>query len=335
MTAPLGTLERVPLRIGWPHEAAAFTPWLASEAGLKLLGDTLGMDLVREAEERPVGPYRADILAKRTDAEGEPWVLIENQLEKTDHSHLGQLVTYAAGLQAATIIWVAESFAEEHRAALDWLNRVTLEGVAFFGVEIELWRIGTSVPAPKFNVIARPNDWSRNVRPTQDAPTPLRAQQFRYWSALAELLRQRNSPVRSQSPAAKPHMRFSIGRGNSAWMAASMNTRTRTLCVDLTLQAIEALPWFELLKADKAAIEAAIGAPLDWDQGVNRMRRLIALYRPDSDATDEADWPVQHRWFAETLERFNAVFRPRLQAMPASSDDSGADAPLDEQTPVG
>lgn len=335
MTVPLGTLEAVPLRIGWPHEAAAFTPWLASEAGLKLLGDTLGMRLVREAEERPVGPYRADILAKRTDAEGEPWVLIENQLEKTDHSHLGQLVTYAAGLQAATIIWVAESFAEEHRAALDWLNRVTLEGVAFFGVEIELWRIGTSMPAPKFNVVARPNDWSKKLKTKAEEVTPLKEQQFRYWSALAELLKQRNGSVRSQTPAARQWMRFSIGRGNSAWIGASMNTRTRTICVDLTLQAPEAAAWFEVLKADRAAIEAAIGAPLDWDEGVNRMRRLIALYRPDSDATDETDWPTQHRWFADMLERFNAVFRPRLQAMPASSDDSGADAPLDEQTPVG
>lgn len=147
----LGRLEVVDLRKVWVSEAGDFTPWLAQEANLSLLADTLGMDLVYEAHEKGVGPFRADIVCTDT-ADGSK-VLIENQLERTDHGHLGQLMTYAAGLDAVTIVWIAERFTEEHRAALDWLNEITGEKISFFGLEIELWKIGTSPMAPKLSLI--------------------------------------------------------------------------------------------------------------------------------------------------------------------------------------
>jgi len=135
----LGQMERVDLREAWVSEAGSFTPWLAREENLTLLGEALRLRLECEAQEKNVGPFRADILCK--DADTGQQVLIENQLECTDHSHLGQLLTYAAGLQAATIIWVAAKFIDEHRAALDWLNEITDDRFCFFGVEVELWRI--------------------------------------------------------------------------------------------------------------------------------------------------------------------------------------------------
>ena len=137
----LGRLERVELRDIWLSEASDFTPWLARKENLEILGQTLGMiDLELEAQERPVGPFRADILCK--DIETNRWVLIENQLERTDHNHLGQLLTYASGLEAVTIVWIAARFTEEHRSTLDWLNRITDESFRFFGLEVEHWRIG-------------------------------------------------------------------------------------------------------------------------------------------------------------------------------------------------
>lgn len=132
----LGKLEKVELRKIWKHEASEFTPWLAQEDNIRLLGDTIGIELGIESQEEQVGPFRADILCK--DTANNNWVLIENQLEKTDHNHLGQLLTYAAGFDAVTIIWIAQKFTEEHRAALDWLNERTDENVTFFGLEIEL-----------------------------------------------------------------------------------------------------------------------------------------------------------------------------------------------------
>lgn len=158
----LGKLEQLDVRDIWQSEGSDFTPWLAQEENLVRLGEEIGIDLEHEATEKDVGLFRADILCK--DAENGNWVLIENQLGRTDHSHLGQLLTYAAGLQAVTIVWIAQPFTEEHRAALDWLNSITNDQFNFFGVELEVWKIGGSDPAPKFNVISKPNDWSNSIK---------------------------------------------------------------------------------------------------------------------------------------------------------------------------
>jgi len=123
---PLGRLSRVDLRDIWTSEASDFTPWLARPENIAVLSEALDIDLEVEAQERPVGPFRADILCKDTGTD--QWVLIENQLERTDHTHLGQLLTYASGLDAVTIVWIAANFTEEHRSTLDWLNKITNEG---------------------------------------------------------------------------------------------------------------------------------------------------------------------------------------------------------------
>jgi hypothetical protein len=144
-TPALGRLERVDRRTIWSSESSDFTPWLATEDNIAARGDAIEIDLEVEAQEKDVGPFRADILCKDTATNN--WVLIENQLERTDHSHLGHLLTYAAGLQAVSIVWIAQQFTDEHRAALDWLNEITDGRFNFFGLEIELWRIGSS-PSP-------------------------------------------------------------------------------------------------------------------------------------------------------------------------------------------
>ena len=128
---------------------------------LEILGKEIGIDLEVEATEKHVGPFRADILCK--DTINGNWVLIENQLEPTDHKHLGQLLTYATGLKAVTIIWIAERFTEEHRATLDWLNNITDETLNFFGIEVELWKIGDSPSAPRFRMVSKPNDWTKSI----------------------------------------------------------------------------------------------------------------------------------------------------------------------------
>ncbi|MBL8848734.1 MAG: hypothetical protein JNG89_03580, partial [Planctomycetaceae bacterium] len=141
----LAELQRVELREAWTNEATDFTPWLALETNIRLLSEAIGIDLEVEAQEKSVGPFSADILCK--DRATSNWVLIENQLEKTDHTHLGQLMTYAAGLKAVTIVWIASRIRDEHRAALDWLNEITDGAFNFFGLEVELWRIADSPPA--------------------------------------------------------------------------------------------------------------------------------------------------------------------------------------------
>ncbi len=161
-TTSLSKLEKVDLRNVWLSEPQDFTPWLAQKENLLLLSNALSLDLQMEAVEKNVGPFRADILCR--DGNSDRRVLIENQLEESDHRHLGQILTYAAGLDARLIIWVVKKFTDEHRAAVDWLNSMSKTGeIHFFGVEIELWRIENSNPAPKFNVIVQPNEWKDQV----------------------------------------------------------------------------------------------------------------------------------------------------------------------------
>ena len=154
----LGTIERVSLTEVWPHEAQDFTPWLADN--LDKLGEALGLDLEFQGREVSVGPFFLDILAH--DVGNDRRVVIENQLDKTDHDHLGKLLTYAAGYDAGVVVWLTGDFRDEHRAALDWLNQRTGEDTAFFGVVVEAWRIGDSLPAPHFRIVAAPNTWSKS-----------------------------------------------------------------------------------------------------------------------------------------------------------------------------
>jgi hypothetical protein len=197
-------MERVDLRAIWTSESGDFTPWLAKEENLRLLGEAIGMELECEAQEKDVGPFRADILCKETNSDH--WVLIENQLERTDHTHLGQLLTYAAGLKAVTIVWIANTFTEEHRAALDWLNEITDERFSFFGLEIELWRIENSPVAPKLNIVCKPNDWSKQATQAAEGELSETSQLYReYWQAFKEYLEETKSPIGMRKPLVDRH----------------------------------------------------------------------------------------------------------------------------------
>ena len=182
MKAPLGKLERISLRNAWAHEAGEFTPWLAQADNLILLAESLGLnELELVGIEHPVGDFKVDILC--SDNGGK--VIIENQLEKTNHTHLGQILTYAAGVGARKVIWLAESFRTEHVAALEFLNQHTTDELDFFAVEIELWRIGDSPMAPSFNVVVKPNDWAKTGQQNAKAAatmTPTKQRQLKFWT---------------------------------------------------------------------------------------------------------------------------------------------------------
>src|ERR1051325_969130 len=213
MTTSLGRLQKVDLREAWASESSHFTPWLAQEENLKLLGETIGIELELESQEKEVGPFRADILCK--DTSNDNWVLIENQLERTDHTHLGQLLTYAAGLNAVTIVWIAERFTEEHRATLDWLNERTDEKINLFGLEVELWRIGDSPIAPKFSIISQPNNWSRTVQQAAAGNGEVSAHkqlQLKFWTAFRQYMEAKKSFVRCQKPLPQHWANYAIGR---------------------------------------------------------------------------------------------------------------------------
>ena len=151
----LGKLKHINLRKQWEDEARDFTPWLASDEGMELLSEALGMELELFDTEVSVGNYRADIVAK--DLISNQFVVIENQLSKTDHDHIGKLFTYSASFGAQTLVWISEKLREEHRQAIDWFNEITIKDVDFFGIEMELLQIGDSSFAPNLKIVSKPN----------------------------------------------------------------------------------------------------------------------------------------------------------------------------------
>jgi hypothetical protein len=317
-TSNFGKLTVVPLREGWEHEASQFTPWLAGEENLELLSEALGIELELTGQEQSVGAFSADILCKDT-VTGHT-VLIENQLEKTDHTHLGQIITYAAGLDARTVVWISAKLREEHRAAVDWLNENTVESLQFFGVEFELWRIGDSAPAPKFNVVSKPNDWSKAVSEVahslaSGALSPTKQQQQRYWAALGEHLLRKSKSIRPQKALPQHWTNFSIGRSGMN-IAATINTVKNRIGVELWISNGSAKEQFSSLKGKKDEIESRMQEHLEWQGLPDSKGARIVVYKTDVDPTDESGWPEQHEWLVKQIEKFNTVFRPIVRELP-------------------
>ncbi len=320
----LGRLQKIDARDIWRSEAQDFTPWLAQPQNLALLANALDMELEIEAQEKNVGPFRADILCK--DTLDSSWVLIENQLERTDHSHLGQLLTYASGLHAVTIVWISTRFTDEHRAALDWLNEITDEKFRFFGLEVELWRIGDSPAAPKFNVVSKPNEWSRSVgqaarRIETEALTDTKALQLQFWTEMQSAIN--GHPIlRMQKPYPQHWTNFAIGR-SGFHLAAITNTREDRIGVELYMGDENAKAYFHLLSGDKEAIEEQLGFSPRWLELPERTACRIIRYWEDIDPLDRSRWPEYHKWMIASLERFNVVFRERIRKLNADDYNPG------------
>ncbi len=318
----LGQLIRIDLREAWANEAGDFTPWLAEETNIQLLSNTIGIDLEVEAQEKNVGPFRADILCKNT--ADDTWVLIENQLERTDHTHLGQLMTYAAGLQTVTIVWVASRFTDEHRAALDWLNEVTEERILFFGLEVEIWRIGDSAMAPKFNVVSSPNDWSRSVsgaaRVIQDGDLSESQQRYlEFWTFFGKQIETRNSSLRVPKPNSDQWKNFSIGRSQFS-VTTIVSARDEWIGVQLTMRGNDAGKHFMQLEMRRREIEELLEEPLDWRELPIRKESNVRSVRHGMDLKDRDQWLGISNWLIDKTERFIAEFRPIVAELNSNDD---------------
>lgn len=329
MTKDLGRLIAVPLRDVWTHEANDFTPWLAKPENLSLLCESLQLgELEVQGTEVQVGSFYIDILA-RDNAEG--IVVIENQLAPTDHTHLGQVLTYVAGQEEkATVIWIAERFREEHRAAIDWLNASTIEGFNFFAVEIEVLRIGSSAPAPRFNVVGKPNTWSRNVNRTarEGAIRTLDERQkayAAYWSGFDLFLQDQRAPFRVNAKIPIDYWcgGFKIGRPGFG-LVLTAGFRDRKIGVELYINHIAAKRAFDLLELDRSEIEKEFGCKLDWQRMSDKKSCRIAIVRADLDPANESQQQTQYAWFLENLIKFQSVFARRVKGLELDGDANEA-----------
>lgn len=306
-TPRFGRLESVPLRNYWRDEARDFTPWLAREENLTLLGEAIGMNLEVVAVEQYIGPFRADIIAKDEEVE----VIIENQLEATDHKHLGQLLVYAANRNAGVIVWVARQVSDEYRKVIDWLNEQT--NVSFFALEVELWRIGDSPVAPKFNVVCEPNEFVRAVRSTGGEVSGTEQMQLEFWTGLTELMAERDSSFNVPKIGARHwcDLRIGTSRGHISLTAL----RNGRLSCELYLGHSQSGFLYEHLEAERDAIESELGlrGQLDWQPLPEKKSCRIALYKDIGALEDRDEWPAAYEWMLHWAEKFKAAFSQRLK----------------------
>jgi Domain of unknown function (DUF4268) len=311
----LSTLTRVPLREAWKHEAGEFTPWLAQPENLERLADELGLnELSCVATEHRIGDFKLDMLCN----DGVDQIIVENQLEETDHKHLGQLISYAAGVEAKKVIWIAESFRPEHMAALHFLNENTTEDLTFFGVQIELWRIGDSALAPKFEIIVKPDNWSKSSREEAKAITdgsPARQLRLRFWRALHAKLSLAAPQIRMHTPTARRYMNSSSLRTN-AHLGVAVNMRDERIYVELYLGGDEAKARFAGLLKLRKQIESQLGFELEWMELADAKASRLAIFKEDSSIEDEDRWDEYLDWAVKQLIKMDHVLRPIVKSLP-------------------
>lgn len=301
----LGRLQPVSLREVWAHEAHDFTRWLATPENLEQLGEALGIELYEAETEVSVGRFFVDILA--TDDSGRK-VVIENQLAATDHDHLGKIITYAAGLGAQVIVWIAETAKEEHQQAVEWLNDNTTSDVHIFLVQVEAWRIGDSLPAPRFNPIAKPNDWAKEVRQSAASATQaseMGGLQRELFEKVRELGIARASHIkRWQTPKPQHWFDVSIGTSN-AHISLTTNSFEKRVAVEIHIRDNKGL--FADLLDQREAIEAQLGMTLDWRELPERKACRIVIEHP-GDSMNPEQQPALVEWMVETADAFARVF---------------------------
>ncbi len=260
----IGRFEMVDLRSFWKDEAHTFTRWLSLRENLSLLPQELGIEMVLQQTEASVGRVAVDIFAE--DPLAKKRVVVKNQLEAADHSYLGQLLTYAAGLEAEYIVWVVREARDEHRQPVEWLNEHIDDRINIFLVQIERRKSWQSATEPKLQVIARPNDWTKAVRGATAAATgeltQMKARQLEIWTELREYVAKRIPPVRPRKPLAQQYLDVAIG-WSDCFVSLTLHLAGQQVTASLYIPDDKAL--YQTLDADKANVEQRLGLdPREW-----------------------------------------------------------------------
>lgn len=301
MDKNLSKLNRVEIRKIFKDEARDFTPWLATEENIKLLSDEIGIEIKTIEIEAGVGKYSADILAEE-EGTGRK-IVIENQLDVTNHDHLGKILTYSSGRDAEIIIWITTNFREEHQKAIAWLNEHTDENIAFFAIKIELWQIDNSNPAAKFEVLEKPNEWAKIMKQSYtNELTDTRLLQLDFWSKLKLHIKEKDKNMRLQTP--RPQHWYDISMGSSdAHIGLTVNTRENSMGCEIYISRNKEL--FNYLKDRKNKIEKILG-DLEWVDAPVASR--IKIINEKFNLENKDNWDNYFAWLHEQVVQFKKVF---------------------------
>ncbi|MDO5849070.1 MAG: DUF4268 domain-containing protein [Methanobrevibacter sp.] len=306
----LGKLEKErDLRKVWKNEAYDFTNWLAEEENLNMLGDEIGLDIELITTEAQIGSFNADILAKEANTDNR--IIIENQLESTDHDHLGKIITYGAGQDAKTIIWIVKNVRDEHRQAIDWLNENTNENINIFLCKIELWKIDDSNLAPKIQIISSPNNWSKAVKReiNKENLSDTGLLQLEYWTELARYIEDNDFAINPRKPRAQHWYDFAIG-SSLAHISLTVNTQKSEVRVQLWIDDSKDL--FDYLEEQKEEIENELDVNLEWNRLDNSKASHISIVK-NIDIKKEYNWNEAINWQTKTANKFYNAFSNRIK----------------------
>lgn len=303
MKKPLSKLTKVGLRDVWEHEALDFTRWLAKEENLDLLSEEIGIDIKLIQTEAGVGKFSVDILAEE-EISGRK-IIIENQLENTNHEHLGKIITYASGYDAEIVIWIVKDIREEHQRAIEWLNEHTDENIGFFLLKLELWQIDGSNPAPKFDILVSPNEWAKTIKagPDNDPLTRTKLQQLEYWNKFKEYTLKKDSNIRLQTPRPQHWYDVTIG-SSSAHLCLTINSRENLLGCELYINTEKDL--FYYLQERRSEIEKNIGQEVEWIEA--SVARRIKIKEEVKELFDPDTWDGQFEWLFTKMTLFRRLF---------------------------
>lgn len=305
----LGKLNKVEdLRTVWPNEASDFTNWLAEEENLEMLANEIGIDIELISTEAKTGTFSTDILANEVNTDKK--IVIENQLEATNHDHLGKIITYASGHDAQTIIWVVKNVREEHRRAVDWLNEHTDDEINIFLCKIELWKIDDSKSAPKFQIISSPNNWAKAIKKGETKElSSTQKLQLNYWTELSGHLKENSNILRAVTP--RPQHWYNLAIGSSlAHITLTINTQTKEVLTQLWIADNKEL--FDHLYKQGPEIENEIGEKLDWNKN-DEIKRSTILLTKSVDITNQETWQEAIEWQVKNAEKFYSAFSKRIK----------------------
>lgn len=305
----LGKLEEVDIRELWRHEQYDFSGWLAKEENMEMLSNKIGLTLTDVNQEVFVGAYRCDLVAK--DETTGITVVIENQLEATNHDHLGKIITYASGLDADVVIWIVKEAREEHRSAIEWLNNKMTKGVSFFLMEIHAFRIGDSLPAPQFVVIEKPNDFVKTASVSRDSGELSKAQseRFNFWTRFNEMVAARNKPFNIRKATTDHWYNVALGTSEAHISVTLVN---KSNCIGIEVYISDNKELFDRLHAESEAIENELGFSMDWQRLDDKKASRIIYYIGGLDFDHHENYAALINEVIDRVIDIRNVFRSRL-----------------------
>lgn len=306
----IGKLQEVEIRDLWHHEQYDFSAWLVKDDNIALLNEKLGLTLVDINTEAYVGAYRCDIVA--VDETTGIKVIIENQLENSNHDHLGKIITYASGLDAKVIVWIVKEARDEHRSAIEWLNNNTSKDINFFLIELHAYKIGDSDPAPMFQIIEQPNDFIKESKNNKsaDAMNKRQSERVEFWTLFNEHIINRGKPF-SVRKATTDHW-YDIAIGTSAaHISVTLVNKDSFVGVELYINSNKAL--FDKLYEDREEIEKQLGFKMDW-QRLDTAKASRILYRINGlNFDDHSNYDALIDEAIDKVIKMKTVFQDRVK----------------------